>query len=219
LHGIDKGSGKIRWQIADNWFGRGELHPILIDGNILYAIEPIADDHVPPLLAIADSSSGKTVRTISIPHPAQLIPAIRGDFLFFADHVANDQSSIRHLNCLNLESGKIVWSRKDYNVGSISEIAFDNGLVFESFQDSLRALDERTGAVRWRSQVGASMNPLLVEGANVIALQTLKQISYKGLSPRAASINITFVDPATGQTKYGTVANVLTLPVFKGTEM
>ena len=63
------------------------------------------------------------------------------------------------------------------------------------------------------------MNPLLVEGANVIALQTLEQISYKGLSPRAASINIKFVDPATGQTKYGTVATVLTLPVFRGTEM
>lgn len=217
LYGIDKARGDVKWKIEDNWFGTGELlTPILADGQLFYGIaneyfggdESVSDRTI----AIADPSSGMTLKTISMPGKLGAIPTVHGDCLFIKDYqyYRRDNTNKLHwigelrLNCLDLSSGTIIWSFQGNGVPAPSQISFYNGMVLDVFANRLYAIDEQSGVLHWQSPSleAASRNPQVIEDLGVIALEV------------PTSKKVIFLDVATGEPRGKTLHTVLSSPVF-----
>lgn len=218
LHGIDKTSGEIIWAIENNWFGTGELlTPILADEQLIYGIDEISgNDSENQTIAIVDPSSGKTLRTISMPGNLGAIPAVHGDCLFVKDYQYYKRDDTGkpqwigelRLNCIDLSSGTTIWTYQGNGVPAASQIGFHNGLVLDVFANRLHAIDEQTGVLHWKSPglEAAARNPQIIEGANLIALEI------------PASKKVVFLDPTTGKLHGEELLDALSSPIFIGQE-
>jgi outer membrane protein assembly factor BamB len=219
LYGIDKAHGDSKWKIKDNWFGT-DLTPITANGQLFYEIDNkyFGGDEILSgrVLAIADPHSGATIRTISMPGRLGATPIIHGDCLFVKDyeHYRRDNAGKLQwvgelrLNCVDLSSGKIVWTFQGHGVAAQSKISFHNGLVFDVFANQLFAIDEQSGVLRWQSPrlEYAAQNPQVIVESNIIALEI----------PR--SNKVIFLDLTTGTLRNETLLNALSPPVFVGRE-
>jgi outer membrane protein assembly factor BamB len=212
LHGIDKDQGDSKWEIGVGWLGDGEaLTPILVDGQLFYG-----NDLGSNRIVIADPDSGKTLKTISMPGSLGGIPALREDCLFVKDYqYYRRDDSDKHiwigelrLNCVDLNSGRIIWSFQRKGVPASSHVNFYDNFVLDVFANQLYAIDEQSGTLRWQSPSleSAGRNPQIIEELSTIALEI------------PAHDKIIFLDLESGELRDETLLNTLTSPLFIGTE-
>jgi outer membrane protein assembly factor BamB len=217
MYGLDKAHGDIKWKIKNYWFGEGEeLTPILVNGQLFYGADDINENNSGPKQAvvIANPSTGKTLRTISMPGRLGAIPAVHGDCFFVKDYQSyrrDDSGKLTwigdlRLNCIDLNSGKIIWSFQRNGVSDSSRMSFYNDLVLDVFANELFAIDRQSGALRWESPSleAAARNPWVIEELNMIALEI------------PSSDKVIFLDLATGELRDEALLNILSSPMFIG---
>lgn len=219
LYGIDKAHGDDKWKIEHNWFGT-DLDPIVANGLLFYEIdnEYFGGDKTLSgrTLAIADPQSGETIKMITMPGRLGAIPAIHGDCLFVKDYEHYERDSTGklqwigelRLNCVDLNTGEIVWTYNGNGVSASSRPSFNNGLVFDVFANQLYALDEQTGVLKWQSPEleAAARNPQVIEEEGIIALNI------------PSSDKVVFLDLKNGKLQENELTNALSSPVFVGDE-
>jgi outer membrane protein assembly factor BamB len=213
MYGLDKAYGDIKWKIKNYWFDDGDyLAPILANGQLFHG----NNSNLKQAIVIADPSSGRTLRTISMPRSLGGIPAVHGDCFFvkdYQDYIRDDSGQLisideLHLNCVDINSGKIIWSFQRNGGALLSHISFHNDLVLNAFANQLYAIDEKSGTLRWESPSleAAARNPQVIEELNIIALEI------------PSSDKVIFVDLTTGELRDKELLNVLSSPVFIGRE-
>jgi len=221
LYGINKTNSDIKWKVEKNWFGGGELlTPILSSGKLYYGIADGSfggnESTSNRTIAIADPTSGKILRKILMPGRLGAIPSIVGDCLFVKDHQYYDRDKsgklqwigMLRLNCLELSSGMTRWSFPGSGVPVSSKIRFYKNLIFDVFADRLYAIDEQSGILHWRSPCleAAVRNPQIIEDLGVIALEV------------PAAKKVVFLDSVTGEPRDEALHDVLSTPIFVGSE-
>lgn len=219
LYGYDKVNGDVKWHLSSNWFGGDELlTPILASEKLFYGIDEISGNtSANHTIAIADSSSGKTIQTISMPGSLGAIPAIHGDCLFVKDYqyYKTDTSGKLQwigelrLNCVDINTGEIIWTYNGNGVPASSKPSFYDGLVFDVFANQLYAIDEKSGILKWQSPEleAAAKNPQVVKDVGVIALEI------------PSSNKVVFLDLKTGNLLDNELLDSLSSPVFIGQDV
>ena len=219
LYGIDKTHGINRWKIKDNWFGTG-FTPILANGQLFYGIdnEYFGGDKTASgrTIAVVNPQSGTTIKTISMPGRLGATPIIHGDCLFVKDYDYYKRDSTGklqwigalRLNCIDLNSGEIIWTFQGHGVAAPSQISFYDGRVLDVFANQLYAIDEKFGTLHWQSPSleAAVINPQVIEGLNIIALEI------------PTSKKVIFLDSTTGKLQDKALLNVLSSSTFIGQE-
>jgi len=219
LYGFNKTNGNVQWKIKGDWLEDGEfLTSILSNERLFYGVDAIPgnDPDADRRIAIADVSSGKTLKTISIPGMAASIPSVQGNHLFVKDYQSyrRDTTGKLHwigelrLNCIDLDSGSILWTFQGYGVPQKSQMAFYDGLVLDVFANRLYAINEQSGTPKWQSPEleAAGRNPQVIEESRIIALEI------------PSSEKVVFLDFATGQLQDKELLNTLSSPIFIGQE-
>lgn len=210
LYALDKFNGEEKWKIEKHWFGTGELlTPILFDEQLIYGPYSI-DEHGPQTdhtVAFANPSSGEIFRKFSMPGRLGAIPAIHGNCLFIKDEIDSTRNDLR-LNCIDIKSGKIIWSTGGDGYPELSHLGFYDGWVFDIFADQLFAMDERSGTIYWKSPSldETIKNPQVIKELNSVALET------------PDSNQVVFLDLETGELKNEKLLSVLSSPLFIGQE-
>jgi outer membrane protein assembly factor BamB len=219
LYALDKGNGDLRWEIDNNFFY--ELAPMLINDQLVYSIDKPGDKspQANRILAIADPSSSKTIKTISRPGYLGGTPAVHGSYFFIKEDMAPDPKSISlsraHrilLNCIDFPSGEVIWSVEVEDYLRDSQIEFYDGLVIDVFYNQVFAIDEQTGSVLWKSQeldkdYAAYKNPQVIEKQEWIALETTSNPN-----------KIIFLELADGKLRSEELENLVSSPIFVGEE-
>src|SRR5688500_18083052 len=87
-------------------------------------------------------------------------------------------------------------------------MGFYDGLVLDVFANQLYAIDDQSGAIKWKSTglEAAARNPQVIEGASVIALEI------------PSREKVIFLDLATRKLQDKELLNTLSSPVFVGQE-
>ena len=221
LHGIDKIDGDIRWKINVTWFGtdRDSLVPILANGQLFYRVDEVGGNgsNSNQEIVVAEPSSGKTLKTISVPGTPESVPAVYGNYMFVKDsqsYIRDNEGNIQYsgelrLNCIDLNSGKVIWTYQVNGGSESSPIGLYKGLVLDVFRNQLFAIDAQLGALRWQSPEfeAAARNPQVIEELDIIALEI------------PSSNKVVFVDSTNGELQEKEFASVLSSPVFIGRDM
>jgi outer membrane protein assembly factor BamB len=181
----------------------------LSNEQLIYGVDRLGDEpQSNHTIAFADPYSGKTLRTISLPGLIGGTPAVHGDCLFVKDE-GEPQGDNLQLNCIDLNSGEIVWFVRGNGYAEESQIGFYNGQIFDVFYDQLFAIDERSGTLVWkspRSDHEKIVNPQVVDDLGWIALETLD------------TGKVIFMDLETGKRQDEVLLDLLSSPIFIGHE-
>lgn len=221
LHGIDKIDGDIKWEIEGNWFGtdRNSLVPILADGKLFYAVDEVSGNgsNSNQAIIVADPSSGKTLNTISMRGRLESVPAVYGNYMFVKDSQTYKRDNEGHLqyigelrlNCIDLNSGKVIWTYQVNGGAESSQIGFYKGLILDVFRNQLFAIDEQSGVLLWQSPEfeAAARNPQVIEELGIIALEI------------PSSNKVIFLDSTNGELQEKEFSSVLSSPMFVGRDM
>ncbi|MFN0069482.1 MAG: PQQ-binding-like beta-propeller repeat protein, partial [Limisphaerales bacterium] len=97
-------------------------------------------------------------------------PVIAGDRVYFADEQAGEEA----LHCLDLASGRPVWSRAyapsfadEFGSGPrCTPVVGDEAVIVQSCRGELRVLDRATGEVRWGRSFERDYQVAFVGGAD-----------------------------------------------------
>lgn len=219
LYALDKDNGDLRWKVDDNFFY--EMAPFLINDRLVYGIHQLGDKSAQAnrILAIADSSSGKTIKTFSLSGYLGGIPAVHGGRIFVKTDMAQDPNSVNFngahkilLNCIDFPSGEVIWSVEEEDVLRDSKIEFYDGLVIDVFYNQVFAIDEQTGFVLWKSKeldknYAAYKNPQVIESQEWIALEA-----------SSTPNKIIFLELANGKLRSEELDNLVSSPIFIGEE-
>jgi outer membrane protein assembly factor BamB len=213
MYGLDKAYGDTKWKIKNYWSREGEeLTPILANGQLIHG----NNSNLKQAIVISDPSSGRTLRTISMPRNLGAVPVVYRNCLYVKDYESyrrDDSGKLTwigdlSLNCVDLDSGKINWSFQGNGVSDLSHVSFYNDLVLDVFANELFAIDDQSGALRWQSPSleAAARNPQIIKELNIIALEIPE------------SEKIIFLDLATGELRDEALLNTLSSPVFIGSD-
>jgi len=221
LHGIDKIDGDVQWEINGPWFGtdRDSLVPVLANGQLFYGVDEVGGNgsNSNQAIVIAEPSSGKTLKKISVTGSLESVPGVYGNYMFVKDSQSyrrDNTGKLQYigelrLNCIDLISGKVIWTYQANGGSESSQIGFYKGLVLDAFANQLFAIDARSGTLRWQSPEfeAAARNPQVIEELDVIALEI------------PSSNKVIFVDSANGELREKEFLSVLSSPVFIGHDM
>lgn len=218
LYALDKSSGDLKWKIDDNWFY--EFSPILANGQLIYGVDKFGNQGTQNnnTIIIADPSSGKTIRTISVPGYLGGIPAIHGNCFFVKEDLDPDPKSINlsgahrlRLNCMDFYSGEVFWYVEGQAYLRKSKVGFHKGLILDVFGDQLFAIDEQSGDILWASQELDKdfnyRNPQIVEKIEWIALESISSTN-----------KVIFLELSDGKLRNEELVNLLSSPIFIGRE-
>ncbi len=113
------------------------------------------------------------------------------------------------LNCVDLNTGEIVWTYHGNGVPASSQPSFYDGLVLDVFANQLYSIDEQTGVLNWQSPEleAAAINPRVIERAGIVALEI------------PSSNKVIFLDLETGKLRDNELLYALSSPVFIGEEV
>jgi outer membrane protein assembly factor BamB len=215
LYALDKNSGELKWKIENNLFYT--LTPILANEQFVYSAYKPGEKgpQANHTIAIADPSSGKTIRTIFMPGYLGGIPAVHGNCLFIKEDLDPEPTGVNltdahilRLNCMDFHSGEILWSVEGRGYIGSSQIGFHNGLVFDVFSDQLFAINEDLGTILWKSRELDKnyYNPQVIGDLDWVALET----NFPG--------KVIFLELETGKVLDQELVNVLSTPMFIGHE-
>ena len=219
LYALDKISGDLKWKIDDNWFY--EFAPILVNGQLIYSADKFGDQgpQANHTIIIADPSSGRTIRTISMPGYLGGIPSIHGNCFLVKEDLDPDPKSIElsgahrlRLNCMDFHSGEVLWFVEGEDYLRDSQIGFYNGLVLDVFYNQVYAIDEKSGDILWKSEelddeYYLYQNPQVIENLGWVALE-----AYSG------PYKVIFLELADGKLREEELTNLVSSPIFIGHE-
>ena len=168
-------------------------------------------------IIVADPSSGKTLKTISMRGRLESVPTVYGNYMFVKDSQTYNRDNEGHLqyigelrlNCIDLNSGKVIWTYQVNGGAESSQIGFYKGLILDVFRNQLFAIDEQSGALLWQSPEfeSAARNPQVIEELGVIALEI------------PSSNKVIFLDSTNGELQEKEFSSVLSSPMFIGRDM
>jgi len=219
LYALDKVNGNLKWKIDNNFFY--ELAPIMINDQLVYSVDRPGDDSLEAnrVLAIVDPSSGKTIKTISLPGYLGGIPAVHGNCFFIKEDMAPDPKSYSlngaHkilLNCIDFPSGKVIWSVEGEDYLRDSQIEFYDGLVIDVFYNQVFVVDEQTGSVLWKSQ------ELDRDYADYKNPQVIEKLGWIALEAGSNSNKVIFLELEDGKLRSEELKNLESSPIFIGEE-
>ena len=160
LHCLDLDTGKEHWRV-DNWMGRvsdGVVRPYVLDDSVYYMLgeDAVADSEKPGESdghwAEVSLHSGRRLSMLRIAeHPGTWNYRSGSGNAALVDGVIYGATRIDHFGALDLKAGKILWEIQGNN---FARPAVNDSHVFTTGENSIQALDRKTGFPVWSVPIG-----------------------------------------------------------------